>query len=155
MNLFEIKREILACTTVDPETGIESIDTVKLAALQADSEEIIENLACWIRNLESDASALKEQKMMFQKRQQSAEKKAESLKAYLSDFLNGSKFTSPKVKVSPSTSITVEIGDLSEIPDKYCEFKKMPKLTEIRNEIKLGNYVPGAYLMQHSSVRIA
>jgi len=154
MNLFEIKREILSCTTTDPETGVESIDTAKLAALQADSEEIIENLACWIRNLESDSAALKEQKMIFQKRQQSAEKKAESLKAYLADFLNGSKFTSPRVKVSPSTSVSVEIGDLSEIPDKFCDFKKSPRLTEIRNEIKLGNYVPGAYLMQHSSVRV-
>ena len=77
MKLFEINEEIMKC--VDVETG-EIIDEVKLQQLQMARDIKIENIACWIINILSDAEALKAQKQVFADRQKAAENKAQRLK---------------------------------------------------------------------------
>lgn len=54
--LYEIDEEILNC--VDQETG-EIIDPEKLAQLQMDFDKKVEGIALWIKNLLSDAEAIK------------------------------------------------------------------------------------------------
>ena len=81
MNLYEIDNAILEC--VDMETG-EIVDTEKLAALQMERDQKIENIGCWIKNLNADAKALKEEKDNLAARQKAVENKAASLKEYLS-----------------------------------------------------------------------
>lgn len=97
MNLYEIKNEILNC--VDMETG-EIVDIKKLESLQMERDQKIENIGCWIKNLLSDAEALKSEKENLAKRQKVAESKATSLKEYLSRYLDGEKFKSARVAIS-------------------------------------------------------
>ena len=61
-NLFEIDAAIMAAMDrcVDPETGeIDGEVYTELEALQMERERKIENIACWVKNLRSDADDLK------------------------------------------------------------------------------------------------
>lgn len=83
-NLYEINEQILNC--VDMETG-EIIDADKLQDLQLAFDEKVEGIACWIKNLLSDASAIKAEKDALAEREKACKNKAESLKNYLSSVL--------------------------------------------------------------------
>ncbi len=152
MNLFEIEKEILSC--IDMETG-EIIDIEKLDQLEMDRERKIENIALWIKNLLSDAEALKVQKQIFADRQKAAENKAESLKKYLSAYLDGQKFSTDKVAVSFRKTSSVNITDMSKIPETFLKFAEptVDKMA-IKNAIKAGDTVSGAEVVESSSIFI-
>lgn len=152
MNLFEIEKEILSC--IDMETG-EIIDIEKLDQLEMDRERKIENIALWIKNLLSDAEALKAQKQTFADRQKAAENKAESLKKYLSAYLDGQKFSTDKVAVSFRKTSSVNITDMSKIPEAFLKFAEptVDKMA-IKNAIKAGDAVSGAEVIESNSISI-
>lgn len=108
MNLYEIQTEIMNC--VDEETG-EIIDIEKIAELQLERDMKIENIALWIKNLVSDAAALKAEEEMLALRRKRAESKAEQLRAYLDSILSGSKFETPKVMAFYRKSKAVELDE--------------------------------------------
>ena len=62
MNLYDIDNAILSC--VDMETG-EIIDAEKLDELKMEKERKIRNIACWVKELNAEAEALKKQKDAF------------------------------------------------------------------------------------------
>lgn len=64
-SLYEINQEILNC--VDMETG-EIIDMDKLGELQLAFDVKVENIALWIKNLLSDAEAIKAEKLKLAER---------------------------------------------------------------------------------------
>ena len=103
MNLYEISKEIEQAfdNAIDEETG-EIISEAAIAyidQLQMERDKKIENIGCWIKNLTADAYALKMEESALKDRRISAEKKAESLKRYLSSVLMGEKFQTTKVKI--------------------------------------------------------
>lgn len=152
MTLFEIEQEILSC--IDMETG-EIIDIEKLDQLEMDREKKIENIALWIKNLLSDAEALKAQKQTFADRQKAAENKAESLKKYLSTYLAGQKFSTNKVAVSFRKTTSVNITDMSKIPESFLKFAEpTADKTAIKNAIKAGECVAGAEIVEGNSISI-
>ena len=66
-NLWEIDAHIMqAC--IDTETG-EVIDEELLNKLSLERDQKIENIAKWIKNLEADAEAYKQQKTVFAEKQ--------------------------------------------------------------------------------------
>lgn len=108
MTLFEIDQQILAC--VDLETG-EIVDPEQLEALQMERTQKLENVALWIKNLESDEVALYAQKKAFEEREKAVKKKIESLKNYLVKATGGEKFTTTMCAVSFRKSERVMIED--------------------------------------------
>lgn len=152
MNLFQIDEEIMKC--VDMETG-EIVDSAKLDELQMDRDTKIENIACWIKNLQSDAEALKTQKQEFADRQKAAENKVESLKKYLSDYLAGQKFSTDKVAISFRKTSSVNITDMTKLPEQYLKFSDpTPDKTAIKNAIKDGAAIAGAEIIEGQSISI-
>lgn len=152
MKLFEINEEIMKC--VDVETG-EIIDEVKLQQLQMARDIKIENIACWIKNILSDAEALKAQKQFFADRQKAAENKAESLKRYLSKVLEGQKFTTDKVAVSFRKTSSVNVTDITQLKEEYLKYADpTPDKTAIKNAIKAGKDVAGAEIVEGQSISI-
>lgn len=152
MNLFEIDNEIMNC--VDMETG-EIIDAEKLDKLQMDRDQKIENIALWIKNLVSDAEALKAEKMAFADRQRAAENKAASLKKYLSDYMAGEKYKSAKVSVSFRKSEAVNIVDMSQIPEQYLKVAEpTADKTGIKAALKAGEVIAGAELIENQNIQI-
>lgn len=152
MKLFKIDEAIMAC--VDMETG-EIIDSEQLDALEMEREQKIENIACWIKNLLSDAEALKAQKQVFADRQKAVENKAASLKKYLSDYLAGQKFSTDKVAISFRKTSAVNVIDMTQIPENYLKYAEpTADKMAIKAAIKAGEVVPGAEIVEDKSMSI-
>lgn len=138
---------------VDEDTGeITNID--ELDALQMERDEKVENVALYIKNLLSDAEAYKREKESFLKKQQEAQRKADSLKEYLAFNLKGEKFKSDRVQISYRKSESVKITDMAELP---VEFKVMDVTADkrsIKQAIKEGHTIPGAELVEKEGITI-
>lgn len=138
---------------VDEDTGeITNID--ELDALQMERDEKVENVALYIKNLLSDAEAYKREKESFLKKQQEAQRKADSLKEYLAFNLKGEKFKSDRVQISYRKSESVNITDMAELP---IEFKVMDVTADkrsIKQAIKEGQTIPGAELVEKEGITI-
>ena len=152
-NLYEIDRSILEC--VDPETG-EIFDPVRLEGLFMDRQQKIENIALWIKNLESDALAFKAEKESFADREKKAIAKAEQLKKYLAQVLAGEKFSTGKCAVSFRRSERVEVFDANMVPKKYLAKKVTfaPDKDAIKAILKGGHKVGGCRLVENLNAQI-
>lgn len=153
MNLYEIDKAILAC--IDPETG-ELLDEAALADLQMERTEKIKNVALWVKNLNASVTALKAERDAFDERMKSAQKKADGLKKYLADALQGQKFSTDECAVSFRKSTAVNVLDEAAIPAAYMTEKItcIPDKTAIKAAIKGGEVVPGVALVENLSVQI-
>ena len=155
MNLYDIEYEITNC--VDPATG-EIIDEKRLDALQMAREKKIENILLWIKNLKSEAGAIREEEKKLADRRQSDEKKAESLTQYVQNVLNGEKFKTSRVVVSYRKSEAVIVDDLQlmqETCDEYLKYKDPePDKAKIKAALKDGITVPGCHLEERQNITI-
>lgn len=151
-NLYEINEEILNC--VDMETG-EIIDTERLEQLQLAFDNKVEGIALWIKNLLSDAEAIKAEKDKLAERQKACENKAKNLKEYLSKFLGGQKFKTPKVSISYRKSESVEVTDISKLDDDYLKFAE-PTVdkTKVKKALKAGTALQGVVLVENQNIQI-
>lgn len=150
--LYEISQGIMDC--VDMETG-EIIDAEKLASLQIDRKDKIENIALYIKNLRADAAAYKAEKDEFAYRQKVAENKAESLAEYLASILSGEKVKADRFSISYRKSQSVAITDSDSVPDDY-KIKQEPKIDKvaIKKAIKDGAEIAGAKLVDKQNIVI-
>lgn len=153
MSLYTINQEILKC--VDLETG-EITDFDKFEALQIERSEKIENIALWVKNLTSEAEALKAEEKAFAERRKSAENKADSLKRYLAQQLKGQKFATTRTSVSFRKSSSVEVLDIDKLPTEYRKevHTFVADKTEISKALKAGQEVDGAVLVQSINLQI-
>lgn len=108
MKLYEIAEELAAL--VDPETG-EVLDIEAFDALMIAKDEKLESVALWVKNLRSDAEQIKAEEAILARRRKSAENKATRLANYLSVWLMGRPFETPRVKCSWRKRSSVEIPD--------------------------------------------
>ncbi|MBR1527767.1 MAG: siphovirus Gp157 family protein [Oscillospiraceae bacterium] len=152
MTLYEIDNAITNC--IDSETG-EVLDEEALTALVMERTEKIESVGCWIKNLEAEAEAIKVERDKLAQRQRTAENRAESLRRWLAGILNGEKFTTAKVAVSFRKSVAVQI-DEDKLDKKYFVEKSVtvPDKTAIRNALKSGEKISGAYLEEKQNIQI-
>ena len=152
MRLYEIDEAILSC--IDTETG-EILDADKLNALQIEREEKLENVALWIKNLTSDAEALKAEKQAFAERQKAAENKAESLKKWLTEALAGEKFKTTRVAVSFRKTKSVQVADIFALDNSFLKYAEpTPDNTAIKKAIEAGQEVAGATLVENVSISV-
>lgn len=158
-SLYEIDQAILDC--IDFETG-EIVDQEKLNELQMARDEKIEKVALWYKNLLADAEVFKAEKQAFEERQKVATNKAESLKKWLTNALNGSKFSTARVAVSFRKSEQVEVDEAAFMDyaqkcnrDDLLTFKEpTPNKTAIKAAIKGGQNVFGAALVEKNNIQI-
>ena len=159
MTLFEIDAAIMDC--IDEETG-EIVNIEQLEALQMEREKKIENVALWYKNLVSDAEQYKQQKEAFAAREQAAKKKADSLKQYLANALNGEKFKTIRAEITFRNSEAVNIADegafiewAEKEHDEYLTYKPpVINKTAIKAAIKSGAYITGAELVGRKNISI-
>lgn len=152
-SLYDIRQELLDC--VDTDTG-EILDIARFDDLQIEYEEKIENIALWIKTLNADAEAYKNEKNAFAEREKKARNKAESLKQYLTDTLNGRKFTTLSVDINWRKSTSVEVDEtklpanwLREIPATHVVDK-----VEITKALKAGEAIEGATLVERNNIQV-
>lgn len=160
LSIYEIDRAILSL--VDPETG-EILDTEALDQLQMERETKLENVACWIKNLDAEGAAIRAEEIKLAERRKVVERKVDRLKKYLADALNGEKFQTAKCSVSFRKTSKVEITD-SESAAKWCEENGLFDLvvysaptvskTELGKLLKAGTEIPGAEVVEGLSLGV-
>lgn len=159
MTLYEINQAIIDALegAIDPETG-EVIDDTLLASyekLQEDRDTKIENIGLFIKNLEAEADAVKLEAKKLAARAKASENKAEHLRNYLQWCLAGEKFTTPKLKISYRNSKKVNITDLEALPGEFLRYKDPePDKTKIKDAIKAGQDVPGAEVVEQTTMQL-
>lgn len=160
MTLYEINEALMRAyeDCVDTETGeiIENDAYAAIDGLQMALEEKTENVLLWIKNLQSDAEALKKEKMAFAERQQKAEAKIESLKKYVGTVLEGQKFTTNRVSASWRKSESVEYtGDVMDLPSECIKVSDptVDKVT-LKKLLKGGTVIEGAQLVTKQNLQI-
>lgn len=151
-SLYEIDNAILEC--VDLETG-EILDVERLNELQIERESKIENVVLWYKNLMSDAQAYKAEKESFAEKEKAAKAKAESIKRYIDNALQGRNFKTTKVTVSFRKSEQVNIKEGVKIPKAYLRFKE-PEADKIKikQALKEGIKVRGCSLVENLNIQI-
>ena len=158
MTLYEINNELarLIENAVDEETGEINEDAIEqIENMQMAWDEKVENIGCFIKNLRADAEAIKNEKMVLAKRQQSLENKAERLKNYLYDMLNGQTYRSPRVELGYRKSVQVKCDDMSVVPFEYLRVKE-PELDKamVKEALKNGKEVEGCHLEEVKNLQI-
>ena len=152
MTLYEIDQSIMECW--DSETG-EILDEQRLDKLMMDRNDKIEGIALYIKNLKSDAAAIKTEKDALAQRQKAAENKAESLSKYLESALSGETFKTARVAVTYRKSEQVVIADGTQLDDQYLRYKAPePDKTAIKEAIKSGIEIDGVSLETRMNMQI-
>ena len=152
-SLYEINEQLLNLT--DSETG-EITDWSAFEALQLARDEKIENIALWVKNLLSEAEALKAEEKAYYERRKRAENKAESLKRYLDSALKGQKFNTTRVSISYRKSTSVDVLDVEKLPEAYRKTVTTVSAdkTAIGAALKAGELVDGATLVRKNNLSI-
>jgi len=159
--IYEIDQDILDC--VDMETG-EILDTAKLDALQMERERKLEGVALWVKDLNAEATAVKEEADKLTARKRALDNKIAALKMWLLMALDGGKLKTPRCNVYQTHSTRVSVEDEAELvkfletldePERFLRFKD-PELRkdEIKKALKDGTIIPGAELEETESVVI-
>lgn len=152
MTLYEINTALMAL--IDDETG-EITDFDKFSELEMTLAEKRENILLWIKNLNADAKAIREEEKTLAERRKVIENKAENLRKYIESDLAGEKFKTARVSVSYRKSTAVNVLDLSAIPAEYLRVKE-PEAdkTAIKEALKNGEVIEGVELVENVSMQI-
>ena len=156
MNLYELNKAIVDFDLeIDEETG-EVLNADELDQITLARDEKIENIALWVKDLLAEADAIKAEEQALAKRRKQAENKADWLKRYVAQALEGEKFKTPRVAISYRTSEAVEILDEDLIPEEFLMIKTeyKPDKKAIKDELKVGGEVEGAVLVKRTSLQI-
>ncbi len=159
MKLYEIApalRFALDDIEVDPETG-EILSADALHAVEAEAAEKIEATALYLRELDAEAKATKEEADRMLARVKSMQKRSDYLKAMLLDALHATgKVKTARVSVSIRTTKAVEIEEGASLPEAYTTVKTTvtPNKVAIKQALSDGIEVPGCHLEARESVSI-
>ena len=153
MTLYEIDQAIIDC--LDTETG-EILDAERLEELNMARDQKLENVACYIKNLLSDAAAIKAEKDALAEREAWCRKRADKLSAWLADALQGAKFSTAKCAVSFRKSTKLEITDADSIPKEYLveTVTIKPDANAIKALLKDGQEISGCTLVESQNIQI-
>lgn len=150
MTLYEIDARIMECINEDGEV----IDIEAMDALQMERSEKIEGVSLWVKDLDAEAKAIREEEKKLAERRRANENKIESLEKYLVWALNGEKFSTPRVSVSYRKSQAVVIADPEKVPAAWYKAKYEIDRATIKEALKNGEIVPGAVLEERSNIQI-
>lgn len=158
MTLYEIDSAILALADENGEiTDFDALD-----ALMMDRERKIENVVCWVKDLNAEAAAIRAEELALAKRRQTAENKEEHLRAYLERALDGAEFSTAKCRVGYRASKQTVLDDQEKLlrwlrrnkkTDAY-EVKTVISRSAVGDMIKQGISVPGAHVEEKRNMQI-
>jgi len=161
MNLYSLNEMYLeALEGAIDENG--EIQNETLAELLGEVGEELEkkalNVACFIKNLSTEADAIKLEIDRLTERKRKALKKAESLERYLESVLDGKKFKDARAEItwrkSTSVSVTNAIEDFAKIYADLVRVKYEPDKTAIKKRLEQGDKILGAEIVTKQGIQI-
>lgn len=159
MKLYEIApalRFALDDIVVDEETG-EILSSDALHAVEAQAAEKIEATALYLRELDAEAKAAKDEADRMLARVKSMQKRSDYLKSMLLEALHATgKVKTVRVTVSIRTTKAVEIAEGADLPEAYTTVKTTvsPNKVAIKQALLDGVEVPGCHIEERESVQI-
>lgn len=155
MTLYEINEQIAKAIELgfDPETG-EILDETALEQLQLDRNDKIENICLFIKDLKAEAAALDAEKKNLDARATVAKRKSDSLSRYLQAMLDGEKFKTARCSISYRKTQAVNVTDQAMIPKQFIRIKEEPDKIALKDALKEGFEIPGAFLEERMSMII-
>ena len=153
---------------VDPEERRREMQQAWFDTLDGMEQELVckaENVAVYIKNMESEAKTLKAEEDKLKARRQAKENAAKRMREYLMDCMkqaNISKIDEPRAVISlRNNPESVEISDETEFigwaadHDEYLRYKA-PEInkTAVKNALKSGAEIPFAALTRSQSLTI-
>lgn len=159
MKLYEIApalRFALDDIVVDEETG-EILSSDALHAVEAQAAEKIEATALYLRELDAEAKAAKEEADRMLARVKSMQKRSDYLKAMLLNALHATgKVKTARVTVSIRTTQAVAVDEGANLPEAYTTVKTTvsPNKVAIKQALLDGVEVPGCHIEERESVQI-
>ena len=144
---------------IDGETGI--IDTVAntLDRLDIDFKDKVDNIGCFIKNLNADIDAIKNEEKKLAERRKVKENLVERLKNYLTDNLTiagYSKFETARCALSFRKSKQVEINENVRLPEAFIQTKvvEQPDKKALKEAIENGMLIDGVSIVEKSNIQI-
>lgn len=161
MNLYEIDaniQKVIEDGFVVDEDGVITFDESNLEELQEALDTKLENIALYIKDLEAEGKAFKDEEDALKKRRETREKKAEKLKAYLLGYLEKrekEKFETTRVVAKVTKGEAVEV-DMDKLPEQYMTIKTelKPDKKALKEALKGGAEIEGAKLVQSRNINI-
>ena len=163
MNLYQLHEGYLYLVEVLENAGedenLRELVTNSLNEIEDNIKDKADNVVRFIRNLESEANAIKEEEKRLAEMRKKREKQVENLKQYLFDFtkvadgqkIKGRIFT-VSIKKNPAS---VVIDDLEAIPEEYKRVKTVVEANKtLLKKVLKENEVAGAHLEQKESLNI-
>lgn len=180
MSLYSIDEKLyyLIEEGFDPDTGeiLEDFDlneAINKATMELDKK--IDNIAVYIKNLEKDVEAIKEEKKKLEARRKTKENKINSLKKYLDIYFRHSqsnyfedetgkvkfnKFESPRCVISYRKSDSINVTDIKKVPKEYIKDRVLTEndidKTQIKNYLKNNKEktIDGVELLHNKNISI-
>ncbi len=160
MTLYEIKEQylnVLNNLEVDEDGEITNIDVIDKA--EGDFKDKAEAVACYIKSLDAEAKALKEEIENLNARMKSKQNYSEKLKDYLSFCMESTqieRIETPKVNLYFRNSSKVVVDDEAAIDEKYIVTKTTTTISKsaIKDDIRSGMEVTGAHVETTRSLQI-
>lgn len=159
MKLYELANnynnllELLEDQTIEPEIIKEALNNV-----EGDLVEKVENICKFIRTMDAQAKALKEEEKRMADKRKSLENRQTYLKTYLFDTMKATGHETIKgniftLKIAKNP-VSVELESLNDIPEQYKVFKVEADKRLILENLKNGIEIPGCKLKQGEGLRI-
>ncbi len=128
---------------------------LKLDALELEYKDKLENLGRLIKHTEAHEQALADEIKRLQARKAQAERKAEWLRGYVMQHLNGAKFESATVCYSLRRSEIVEVPDETLVPEQWLK-PQPPKVDKagIKERLKAGDEFSFARLVEKYNLQV-
>lgn len=166
MKLYEIANAYTdLCRAIeDGEIPDEAIaDT--LEAIGGELEEKADNICCVLKSIDAEVKAIKEEEQKLAERRKSKEKSYDRLKQYLSDTLvstNCKRIETARNVITFRKSEQLNINEDAFIEwatanhSDLVTFSQVAKFdkTMIKNALKSGSAMPGAYIVEKQNIQI-
>ena len=126
-------------------------------------ETKIENTALYVKNLEAEAKAIKEEEARLSERRKSMENKAKRLREYIGFALDGEKFETARCSISYRKATALEVDDITSAaewldcnghPDMVVYSSPSIDKRAVTALIKGGTQVPGVELVERQSLQL-
>lgn len=165
MKLYELSNEYVALMqAIDNDELPEEAIADTLEAIKGEIEVKADNIACLLKNIEADVTAIKAEETRLAERRKAKEKAHERLKQYLSDVLQ--KMSIDKVETARNNitfrkSESVELDEDTFIiwaqdnrDDLLTYSAPKANKTEIKKALKGGAEIVGASLITKKNIQI-
>ena len=163
MNLYELNQNFNNLIEVLENTEDENIKELikkSMDQLTLETNEKIENIIKYIKNLEATATALETEVKRLNDRKVKTLKKVDHLKNYLKDFTNtldSKKYNTGIFNISIRKNVaSVVIDNEFLVPDEFCKTEVIRKVDKValKEKLKAGEVIEGVKLQQTESIII-